>query len=163
MCKWKENDGVITFSVTTDGESFKGWVVRLERGGFRVGDRCRQLFLSTDIQPTNGVTTQISVLKGTSFDDDDRTTSVILAKAKKKNLVIPSIEVACLIREMFSDDELKEMGLWFMVVMHESVDVSDCPSKLAVDRSGSGRWIEACDISPSRSFGDRSGFAFAAS
>jgi hypothetical protein len=43
---------------------------------------------------------------------------------------VPNAEVACLIREKFSDKELKAMGLFSIETMHEPIEDSDGDSKL---------------------------------
>ncbi|MEK7478188.1 MAG: hypothetical protein AAB645_02365, partial [Patescibacteria group bacterium] len=56
-CTWREQDGVIYFSVTSDGTTGEDWIKRLEGNGFRVGDYAKQVLRSPDFKPTNGVTT----------------------------------------------------------------------------------------------------------
>lgn len=120
---WREEDGVIYFSVTSDGTTGKDWITRLGMGYLLGRDHATQLLLSSDFKSTTGVTTEIVVLKGVSFQDKDRIMKNIRAEAYKRKLSKPNIEVACLIREKFSDSEIKAMGLWHIVVMHEPVNV----------------------------------------
>src|SRR3989338_6914714 len=54
---WREEDGVIYFSVTSDGTTGEDWITRLESKGFRVGDYAKQVRRSPDFKPTSGVTT----------------------------------------------------------------------------------------------------------
>src|SRR3989338_5485130 len=54
---WHEEDGVIYFSVTSDGTTGEEWIKRLESDGFRIGKHARQILRSLDFKPTNGVTT----------------------------------------------------------------------------------------------------------
>jgi hypothetical protein len=82
---WREENGVITFSVTSHGTTGEDWITRLESKGFRVGDYARQVLPSRDFKPTNGVTTEVAVLKGTLFEDHNRTTENIRAEADKRN------------------------------------------------------------------------------
>src|SRR3989338_4837086 len=86
---WREEDGVIYFSVTSDG------------------------------------TTEVAVLKGMLFEDNDRITKKIRAEADKRKLSKPNAELACLIREKFTDKEIEAMGLWYIVAMHEPINDSD--------------------------------------
>src|SRR3989344_4056544 len=60
---WREEDGVIYFSVTSDGMSGGEWIKRLESKGFRVGDYAKNVLRSKDFKPTEGVVTEVAVLK----------------------------------------------------------------------------------------------------
>jgi hypothetical protein len=157
---WRETDGVIYFSVTSYGTTGKKWIARLEKKGFRVSDYAKNLLLK-DFQPTNGVTTEIAVLKGTFFSDSDRMTKNIRAEGEHRTWVNPNPEVACLIREKFSDKELEDMGLYWIVVMHEPIKDSDgAPKLLRSSRSGDGRWLGTCYGKPGNGFNRGDGFAF---
>ena len=51
------------------------------------------------------------LFKGILFEDSNRISKNIRAEAEHRNLEKPNAEVACLIREKFTDEELKNMGL----------------------------------------------------
>ena len=161
---WREQDGVIYLSVTSDGTTGPEWITRLESKGFRIGDYAKSILRSLDFKPTSGVTTEIAILKGILFEDNDRITKKIRAEADKRKLSEPNAEVACLIRENFSDDDIEAMGLIWIVTMHEPIKDSDGdPRLLYADRSGDGRWLDAYYVNPvSRWYRDY-GFAFAVS
>ena len=161
---WREEDGVIYFSVTSDGTTGEDWIKRLEGNGFRVGDYAKQVLRSPDFKPTNGVTTEVAVLKGMLFEDNDRITKKIRAEADKRKLSKPNAELACLIREKFTDKEIEAMGLWYIVAMHEPINDSDGdPFLLSADRRGDGRWLSAYDGRPAYRWNRDNGFAFAVS
>ncbi|MHB1118017.1 MAG: hypothetical protein ACYCZ7_00590 [Minisyncoccota bacterium] len=164
---WREEDGVIYFSVTSDGTTGEDWIKRLEGNGFRVGDYAKQVLRTPSFKPTNGVTTEVAVLKDMLFEDNDRITKKIRAEADKRKLSKPNAELACLIREKFTDKEIEAMGLWYIVAMHEPInDSGGHPNLLDASRYGDGRWLNACLDVPGVP-GDRwnrgSGFAFAVS
>jgi hypothetical protein len=161
---WREQDGVIYFSVESDGTTGEDWITRLENKGFHVGDYAKQVFCSPDFKPTSGVTIEIVILKGTLFEYNYiRTAKHIHAEANKRKLDKPNAEVACLIREKFTDEEIKAMGLYWIVVMHEPInDSDDNPIFLRVDRGGSGNWLYAY-FEPDDGWGSESGFAFVVS
>ncbi|OGF87625.1 hypothetical protein A3B19_02420 [Candidatus Giovannonibacteria bacterium RIFCSPLOWO2_01_FULL_46_32] len=161
---WREEDGVIYFSVISDSTTGEDWINRLESKGFCEGDYAKQVLRSQDFKPTSGVTTEVAVLKGMLFKDNDRATREIRAEADKRKLEKPNAEVACLIREKFTDRELEAMGLWWIVVMHEPINDSvGCPSLLFADRDGDGRWLRAYDGRPGFRWHRGHGFAFAVS
>ena len=160
--RWREENGVIYFSVTSDGTTGEGWIKRLEKKGFRVGDYAKSMLRSSDFQPTKGITTEVAVLKGVLFTDSDRITSKIRENADKRKLTKPNAEVACLIREMFSDEELEAMGLYWIVVFHEPIkDSVGLPRLLSAGRYGDGRWLDACYDRPDNGWFSYDGFAFA--
>jgi len=158
--RWK--DGVITLSVTSDGTTGEAWISRLEDRGFKVGRYSKQLLTSKDFKPTKGITTQISILKGELFTDEDRITKNIRSQAEKRKLQKPNPEVACLIREYLSDDDIKSMGLWCLVVMHEPIkDICDVPGLLGVCHSYGDDLLYAYFGFPSHRWDLDSGFVFA--
>ncbi len=161
---WREEDGVIYFSVTSVGTTGEDRIKRLEGNGFRVGDYAKQVLRSPDFKPTNGVTTEVAVLKGKLFEDNNRITKKIRAEADKRKLSKPNAELACLIREKFTDKEIEAMGLIWIVAMHEPInDSGGDPDLLGAYRLGAGRWLDAYSGRPGSGWHRGSGFAFAVS
>ncbi len=162
VVRFLEEDDIIRFMVTSDGTSGAGWIKRQEQGGYNTSDLAKQLLLSPDFKPTKGVTTEIVVMKGSLFSNNDRVTRNIRAEASKRKYVAPNPEVACLIRVMFTDKEIKDMGLWGIVTMHEPIkDSGGGPNLLCAYRGDEGRWLDACNGSPDSRWRDGIGFAFA--
>src|SRR3989338_6302643 len=64
---WREEDGVIYFSVESDGTTGEDWIKRLEGNGFRVGGYAKQPLRTPSFKPTSGMTTEVPVLKGMLF------------------------------------------------------------------------------------------------
>jgi len=160
-CSWREENGVIYFSVTSDGTTGEDWITRLESKGFRVGDYAKQVLRSPSFVPTNGVTTEVAVLKGTLFEDNNRITKEIRAEANKRKLSKPNAELSCLIREKFSDEEIEAMGPGWVVVMHEPINDSDGdPCLMHASRRDDGRWLSAYYDKPDSRWYRGYGFAF---
>ncbi len=161
---WHEQDGVIDLgTVTSDGTTGPEWIKRLEKKGFRVSDWAKSVLKSKDFKPTNGVTSHIVVLKGKLWKDSDRITSNIRAEADRRKFEKPNAEVACLIREKFTDEEIEAMGLWWIVAMHEPIkDSAGVPSLLHARRRDGGLWLNAAYDVPGRGWDDDHGFAFVA-
>jgi len=163
-CRFRDRDGVIYFTVTSDGTTGEEWIARLEKNNFQVGNYAKSLLRSADFKPTGGVTTEIAVLKGMLFNDSDRITKKIRAAADSRQLTKPNAEVACLIREMFPDKELEAMGLVYIVTMHEPIKNSGGGlGLLGVDRGGDGRWLYTYYDNPSYRWDQTVGFAFVVS
>lgn len=118
---WREEDGVIYFSVTSDGTSGPAWIARLRARGFRVssGPALHAALTSEDFKPTTGVTTHVAVLKGMLFSHDQRTTAHFVKDAERRGFGRLHPEVACLARELLTHADLEAMDLWRIAFMHE--------------------------------------------
>jgi hypothetical protein len=161
---WREEKGVIYFSVTSDGTTGEEWIARLESKGFLVGDYAKSVLRSKSFKPTTGITYEIAVLKGEFFSDSDRITKTIRKEAKNRKFSTPSAEVACLIREKFSDKELEAMRLYWIVAMHEPIKDSDGdPLLLFALRDDYVSWFCTGYAYPDDGWNRSGGFAFVVS
>jgi hypothetical protein len=162
--KFSEHDGGIYFTVTSNGFSGKDWIKHFNKKGVEIGNYAKQLLLSEDFKPSKkGTTSQIVVIKGEFFSDNDRITSKIREEADRRNMTKPNAEVACLIRDLFTDDEIKAMGLSWIVTMHEPIKDSDGdPHLLSTNRNGNKSWLSTYYGPPDRRWHRGSGFAFVA-
>lgn len=137
--KWRKQNGITYFSVTSDGTTGEEWIKRLEKNGFMISGHAKEM-LCSEIRPTSGVTTEIAVLDYmdyTTWKDmrDVRASKAISSLIRRllqnaKNIITKeadakgldrlispsSFEVACLIREKFSDKEIQAMGFSEIVV-----------------------------------------------
>ncbi len=162
--KWCERDGVIYFSVTSDGTTGKEWIEQLKGKGFRLSKYAKSVLLSPGFKPTTGITTKIAILKGVLFEDNNRYTAKIRVEASKRKLTLPNAEVACLIRNNFSDEEIEAMGLIWIVAVHEPIkDYGGDRILLIVDRYGVNYWSFAFFGKPDHVWHRVSGFAFVVS
>jgi len=158
---WREENGAIFFSVTSNGLTGEEWITRLESKGFRVSDYAKQLLRSSDFKPTFGGNTEIAILKGELFRDNKRVTKIIRAEAGKRKLGKPNAEVACLIREKFTDEEIKKMGLIWLITMHDPIkDADGDPRLLGVSRNGDENWLSAHYDGPGGGWDRDDGFVF---
>jgi hypothetical protein len=160
---WREENGVIYFSVTSDGATGEEWIERLADKGFNLGDYAKRVLRHADFQPTSGMTTEVAVLKGMFFEDNQRLTKYIRAMATDRKLEKPNAEIACLIREKFTDNDIESMGLWWIVAMHEPVDTVSYPRLLGAGRSDGVRGLDAFCDGPGSRWDRVDGFAFALS
>lgn len=162
--KWLEHNGVIYLSVTSEGTTGPEWIARLEKKGFRVSDYAKSVLCSKDFKPTSGVTTEIAILKGMLFEDSNRVTKKIRTEAESRKLIKPNAEIACLIREKFSDEEIETMGLYWIVAMHEPIkDSGGGPGLLDVGRDDNGSWLDTDYGKPDSRWNRGGGFAFVVS
>lgn len=159
--KWFEVDGMIYIKVISDGTTGAQWIERLEKKGFKLSKWAKDLLLSKDFNPTTGIVYTIAVLKGGLFTDSNRVAKKIRSEAAKRKLVTPNPEVACLIREMFSDDEIKVMGLQWIVTFHKPIkdSVGDL-DLLYAGRRDDGSWLSTNFDGSDSGWRSSNGFAF---
>jgi hypothetical protein len=122
--QWYETSDTIYFSVTSNGKTGEDWIEYLENRGFRMTEYTKRILRSKDFKPTFGVTTKVAVLKGAAFKDTPGAgTSVerIRNEAARALLTTPNAEIACLIRDKFTDSDMFRMGLLGIMVMHEPI------------------------------------------
>ena len=162
--RWHEEGDVIYLSVTSNGMTGPQWIEHLEKLGFHLSAYAKSVLHSPNFKPTNGVKYEVAILKGTLFKDEDRVTKKIRTDAIGRKLEKPNAELACLIRENFSDEEIEAMGLWWIIVMHEPIEDSDGLLRLlGASRDGNGRWLNAYYDNPDFGWSRDIGFAFVVS
>ena len=162
--RWKEHDGVIYLSLVSDGKTGPEWIAYFKSKGLRISNDAKKILLSPDFKPTNGVVYEIAILKGMLFENSERITKNIRAEAEKRKLLKPNVEIACLIRANFSDEEIEAMGLYWIVTMHEPIKDSDGdPTLLGVIRNNDGSWLGTYYGNLGSKWNRSSGFAFVVS
>ncbi len=119
--EWREQDGVIYLRITSDGTTGPDWITRLEKKGYHIHPIAKQILLSRDFKPTSGVISEVAILKGGLFEENHRSTELIRNAAKDRKFQTLNAEIACLIREKLTDEEIEAMGLKSVVVMHEPI------------------------------------------
>jgi hypothetical protein len=163
--RWTDNgDGTISFVLPpTDGTTGPQWIKRLEGKGYTLSRWAKDVLNSEDFTPTEeGVTYQVTVLRGELWSSNsNRTSKNVCAEAKRRNIPDLPAEAACLTREIFSNEDLREMGLSWLVVMHKPIKDSDGdPSVLSVGSYDSEPWLDADSGHPSVRWFAVGGFAF---
>lgn len=158
--KWFERYGVIYFSLTSDGTTGEEWIARLGEKGIKLSHYAKTVLLSAHFRPAKPTIYDIAVLKGQNIDDSERVHEKIYADAKQANLTPVNAEIACLIREKFSDKELKSMGLKWIVAMHEAIEEPDGPKLLYVNGGLNEAALNAYYYKPNTSWHRETGFAF---
>jgi len=159
--KWYEIDSVIYIKVISDGTTGEEWIERLGKKGFILSKWAKDILLSKDFKFTTGTVYTIAVLKSDLFTNENCVTKEIYREAAKRKLVTPNPEVACLIREMFSDKEIEDMGLVWLVTFHEFIKDSDGDSRfLNTYPSIDGSFLDAVYVNHDSNWRDRCGFVF---
>lgn len=137
------------------------WIGRLKAAGHNFSDCAKQLLLSPDFVPTSGVTTKIVVLPGSLWTDSDRLTSNVRTAATDRTLVKPNAEVACLVRMMFTNEEINTMGLRWLVIMHEPIKDAGGDSHLLTVSADDSDWLYAYCVDWAYLWYRQNGFVFA--
>ena len=157
-----EKNGIIRFNVTPTGWSGPEWEKFCDENGYELSDDARRFLNSPDFKPTlAGKVVQVAVLKGELFADNVRTTENIRAKARKLKLKKGNHDLACLVRKELTNEELVEMGLFWIIGMSDTIEVSGGdPGLLAARWRDSRPWLGAYDGEPDGRWGREDGFAF---
>lgn len=177
--RWREENGVTYSSVENDDTTDEDWITRLESKDFRLDGeylycgQAKEILQSPDLKQTSSGPTEVAVLRGCLFEDNDRTMKKVRQYAEafrtpdKRKLGTPKPELACLTRLKFTNKEIEAMGLWEIVVMHKPInDSHGRPCLLSVRRSTYGGYKGSLIAFPDRpdgAFGRDVGFAFAVS
>lgn len=142
---WREENGVIYFTVTSGGTTGAEWIDRLKKKDYSIGsDYALSVLTADDFRPTAGITTEVAVLKDMHNEGECLCSNETIRKAAKDlNLETPNAELACLICEKFTNDEIRQMGLRQIVVMHSPInDTDDYPRLLTIISDGRNRFLE---------------------
>lgn len=146
--------GVIQFTVTSDGTTGKGWIHRFLEKGYPVTTGAQRILLSPAFTPTVGVTKRISILPFSTVPNGKVELEEVLNGARSRNLRESTYEVLCLIRDMFSNEEIEAMGLKWIIAFHKAeqapglhpgflglsiADVQGTVQSYAYERSGYGK------------------------
>lgn len=77
--------------------------------------------LSPYFSPTGNINYDSTVIRGEKWSDGHRNSFVFIQEAARLKLCFLRLEAACLIREALSDDDLLQLDLNWLVVMHPPV------------------------------------------
>ncbi len=121
ISKWFEKNGVIYFSVVSNGFSGEQWIDYFKRRGIHVSSLAKKVLRSPKFKPTKSVIYKVAVLKDILFNQDGFTPEEIKEEANTRGFRIPNYEIACLIREKFLDSDFEKMGVncWTITVMSD--------------------------------------------
>ncbi len=127
-------------------------VKRLEDGKYRVGNYAKSCFTSTK---PDGYDTKHRLVAGQKHKialvphkeikrDADRTTKGLQGLGSKYGYGKPLAGIIPRIRESVSDKQMEEMGFWYIVAFHDTIQDSDGnPCVLGARRDVGGHWVVA--------------------
>lgn len=133
--RWSVRDGVICITVTSNGLPGEQFVQHLRAKNCRLDDYASAMIDSEDFKPTQGVTTEVAILKSSLFTSKKPDLRRVRNFAARRKLIVPNAEIAGLLCETCSDNDLHDMGLRRIVVMHEPIsrDFAGTPALLSVE------------------------------
>ena len=165
----RNENGHIVFTIIgldiTGAEEIK----RIEASGYRIGDWARSCLTSTkaDGYDKNHRLVaekeyKIVLIPGKEIaKDSDRTTKDLQKLAEKYGYDKPLAGIVPRVRESISDKQMEEMGIWYIVALHDPIIGSDGdPGVLSSVRSDDGLWLSGYWDDPDDEWGDGGAFAF---
>lgn len=116
-----DDEGNIHFTVTSNGMTCEQWEHHLKSRRLLLDDSGPNLLRHVGGVSTNGVVYRIVVRPGSKIADRERTIPKVFAHAANKGWKIPHWEVACLISDTFSNEQVEQMGLFWITIMHKPI------------------------------------------
>ncbi len=159
-----EKDGVIYVTLTSNGWSGPEWEAHFDRRGVELSPNARKILNSTQFKASKaGTSRPVAILKGELFSDEDRITKNIRAKAIELKLKKLDIETQCLIRDALTNKAINDLGLNWIVGMHEPVEIGGGLGLLTARARGVVPGLGTGYVGPGFRWGRGFGFAFDAS
>lgn len=112
---WKKNDDAVSFSVISDGTSGPQWLKRLKNKGIYVDDTAKKMLLSKKFKPTDEVVTKVVVFR-VPYAMFGETNPAPTAEAKGVIEAVNGMELACLVRDKFTNQQFFLMGCSKLVI-----------------------------------------------
>lgn len=107
----------VRISVVSDGTTGREWIDIL--GEENISPQAKEILLSKDFSPTNGVEYTVEILRGAIFSDEGFNVYEVLSVGRRRNLSVVHPEVSCLISRKFSNESLRSMGVTSVVFMQD--------------------------------------------
>ncbi len=142
-------------------------ITRLESAGFRIGDYAKSMLTSTNPDSYDAnhrledeQVYRVVIVPGKEVKKN-RTTANLQAYGSQFGYQKPLAGIQPRIREAVSDKQLKEMGIYYIASLHETINDSDgVPGVLRSLRDDDGQWLRSYWGRPGNGWGDVGAFAF---
>ncbi len=161
--QWSDRGDSVGFILITNNKTGRGWLRHFKQRNILIGNHTKRALCSEDFMPTCSMRLEIEVLKGSMFLDNRRTLIHMGREAKKRGLCAADPEVACLIRDAFTDAMILRMGVRFIVVGHQPIAIpifGDVLLGAGDVGEKSGCWLGMVEYMPSTPFFAQDGIAF---
>ena len=116
------------------------WIDRFESEGRNLSPEVKAVLNSKEFIPTSGVVYELVIILGKHFEYGERTVSTVREFAYSSGFFKARLEVACLLRNLISDDKAKEMFIHSLAIVSTHAakeftrilgfDVDDAPNSL---------------------------------
>jgi len=107
--------------VISDGTSGKKWIGRLQKKNFHVSDGAQSVLRKEAFIITVGKVYKPVVIFGRELEESNGIRENIHKEAIERKYRTPPAELAPLLREALSDEEIKAMDILWLNVMHEQI------------------------------------------
>lgn len=111
---------------------------------------------------TEGISYEVAIITASEMGNEYFTTKEIRDEALKRGYITPPAELALLLREKLSDEEIKTMNISWLVTLHEPIKDSDGDPRVLGSRVDDRFCVLACRGSAGRGWYRGHGFAFLA-
>lgn len=161
--------GRILVTVTGLGLTGEEWLIRLEGAGSKPTKWARDILTRPDyndkhrLEPGKQYTVALVFGKKEFTTDTERTTANLRKRGERDYGKSDNLrgELALLLREAISDEQLERWGIDYIAVLHEPiVDSGGVPRILGLGRSVDGRRVGAFWDNPGNHWGGDGAFAF---
>lgn len=166
----RNEHGHVIITVTDLDLTGEQEIERLTAAGYRLSDWAKSCLLSRKADGydrnhrlENGRAYKIALMPGKEIEcDAERTTENLRKRGIEKYGYKKSFAgIAPRIREVVSDKQLEEMGIWYVAALHDPIKDSDgYPYVLYAGRSVDGRWLDAYWGDPQYRWSGHGAFAF---
>lgn len=140
------------------------WITCLEKKEYNVSSWAKDILNSPAFKPSKKMKLEYVIVKFSDIGKKDYyTTQEIRDYAESKGYVTPAADLAPILLEEISGEDMEKLSLRWLIVMHEPIKSSDGdPRLLIVDRGGGGRWLGAGYGRPDDGWDREYGFVFLA-
>lgn len=158
-----EKNGIIYFSVYSEGLSPQQWLKYFSGNNIILSARIKNILLSVRFKATVGER-KFAIVDGDRFSDDERTLTNVKNFAHSKKFHRLNAENICLLRKALSDEDLERLGFRDIVVVRTGYKFGQKVylgqiSRREIDKNR-GCGITTTDARPDKLFGQKKGFAF---
>ncbi|MDP9249140.1 MAG: hypothetical protein M3M85_01350 [bacterium] len=112
---------IFEFTVTSDGRDGEKFIRSLEGKGFKINDEAKSMLRNKAFSSTKGVVYKLGIIRVDNPPDDDFSDNLSV-EVTSRGWSTPPAEVAPLLREKISDEQIAAMGLHDLVVEHDYID-----------------------------------------
>lgn len=112
-----EKDDMIYVNIVSNGLTGQEWINKFESEGRNLSKEVKTVLNSKEFISTNGVVYNLVIVLGKHFQYGERTVSNVREFAYSKGFYKTRLEVACLLRDLLSDDKMRDIFLRALIIV----------------------------------------------